>query len=65
MRFRFVLPEQAEELTRPSQKRLWLDEEKRLFPGANHPGENHQEKPIGLAVDGLFDLSTENDQLVP
>lgn len=45
--------------------RLWLDEEKRLFPGPNHPGENHQEKPIGLQIDGVFDLSTEDDQLVP
>ena len=44
--------------------RLWLDEEKRLFPGPNHPGENRQEKPIGLQIDGVFDLSTEDDQLV-
>jgi hypothetical protein len=43
---------------------VFLDEEKRLFPGPNHPGENHQEKPIALPVDGLFDLSTEDDQLV-
>jgi hypothetical protein len=47
------------------QKRLWLDEEKRLFPGPNHPGENHQEQPIGLQIDGVFDLSTEDDELVP
>ena len=60
-----MLPEQAEELTMPTQKRLWLDEEKRLFPGPNHPGENHQEKPIGLQIDGVFDLSTEDDELVP
>jgi hypothetical protein len=45
--------------------RLWLDEEKRLFPGPNHPGENHQEQPIDLQIDGVFDLSTENDQLMP
>jgi len=45
--------------------RLWLDEEKRLFPGPNHPGENHQEKPVGLQIDGVFDLSTEDDELVP
>ena len=44
--------------------RLWLDKEKCLFPGPNHPGENHQEKPIGLPGDGPFDLSTEDDQLV-
>ncbi len=43
----------------------FLDEEKCLFPGPNHPGENHQEKPIGLQIDGVFDLSTEDDQLMP
>ncbi|HEX6478934.1 MAG TPA: hypothetical protein VF043_08810 [Ktedonobacteraceae bacterium] len=48
----------------PTQKRLWLDEEKRLFPGPNHSRENHQEKPTGLQIDGVFDLSTEDDQLV-
>jgi|GEM_PF-2217157 len=43
---------------------VFLDEEKRLFPGPNHPGENHREKPIALPVDGSFDLSTEDDQFV-
>jgi len=43
---------------------VFLDKEKRLFPGPNHPGENHREKPIALPVDGSFDLSTEDDQLV-
>jgi hypothetical protein len=43
---------------------VFLNEEKRLFPSPNHPGENHQEKPIALPIDGLFDLSTEDDQLV-
>jgi len=60
-----VLPEQAEEFTVPAQKGLWLDKEKRLFPGPNHPGKNHKEQPIGLQIDGVFDLSTEDDQLVP
>ena len=65
MRLRFALPQQAEELTVSTQKRLRLDKEKRLFPGPNHPGENHKEKPIGLPIGGSFDLSTEDDQLVP
>jgi hypothetical protein len=26
--------------------RLWLDEEKRLFPGPNHSGEKHQEQAV-------------------
>jgi hypothetical protein len=59
-----VLPEQAEELTRPSQKRLWLNNEENLFPGPNHSSQEHQEKPVGLPVDRLLDLSTENDQLL-
>jgi hypothetical protein len=36
-----------------------------LFPDANHPGENHQENPIALQIDGVVDLSTEDDQLLP
>jgi len=44
---------------------VFLDEEKRLVPGPNHPGENHEEEPIGLQLDGVFDLSTKDDQLVP
>ena len=49
----------------PAKNRLWLDVEKRLFTVPNHPGENHQEKPVGLQIDGVFDLSTEDDELVP
>ena len=48
----------------PTQKRLWLNKEERLFPGPNHPGQQHQKKPIRLAVDRAFDLSPENNQLV-
>jgi hypothetical protein len=59
-----VLPERAEELTMPSKDRLWLDKEERLFPGPNHPDEEHQEKPVRLPVNGTFDLSTQDDQLV-
>ena len=46
------------------QQRLWLDKEKRLFPGPNHAGQKHQEKPVSLPADGLFDVSTKDDQLV-
>ena len=45
-RLGFALPEHAEELTMPAQKCLWLDKEERLFPGPNHPGQKHQEKPV-------------------
>ena len=30
----------------PAKKCFRLDKEKRLFPGPNHPGQKHQEKPI-------------------
>ena len=56
--FRFALPEHTEELTVPAQKCLRLDKKEGLFPGPNHPGEYDQEKPIALAVDRLFVLST-------
>jgi len=46
------------------QECLRLDEEKRLFPGADHPGQKHQEQPVRLPIDGAFDLSTQDDQLV-
>ena len=44
--------------------RLRLDKEKRLFPVPNHPGGSHQEQTLSPPVDGSFDLSTEDDQLV-
>ena len=44
--------------------RLWLDEKEGLFPGPNHPGQQHQEKPVRFPVDRSFDLSTKDDQLV-
>ena len=41
---------------------VFLDKEKGLFPGSDHPGEEHQKKPIRLSVGRSFDLSTQNDQ---
>ena len=61
----FVLPEHAEELTMPAQKCFWLDKEERLFPGPSHPGQEHQKKPICFPANGTFDLSTQDDQLLP
>jgi hypothetical protein len=59
-----VLPEHAEELTMPAQKRFWLDKKERLFPGPNHPGQQHQEEPVGLWLNWSFDPSMKDDQLV-
>jgi hypothetical protein len=44
----------------PPQKRLWLDKEKRLFPGPNQSSQNHQKQPIYLPVCRSLDLSTED-----
>ena len=44
--------------------RLRLDKEKRLFPGSNHPGEEHQKKPIPLSIHRAFDLLMQDEQLM-
>jgi hypothetical protein len=46
----------------PAQQRLWLDKQKRLFPGPHHSGQQHQEKPVGLFVNWSLDLSMEDDE---
>jgi hypothetical protein len=43
---------------------VFLNKEERLFPSPNHPGQEHQKKPVRLPVDRAFYLSPENDQLV-
>ena len=57
--------EQTKKLTVPAEKRLWLDQEERLFPGSDHPCQEHQEKPIRLAVHWSLDLSAQDDELLP
>ena len=48
----------------PAQKCLRLDKEKRLFPGSDHPDQEHQQETVGLPVCWSFDLATQNDQLL-
>jgi hypothetical protein len=43
---------------------VFLDKEERLFPGSDHPGQEHQEKPVPFPVDRSFDVATKDDQLV-
>lgn len=64
MRLRCALPEQTEKLTVPAEERLWLDKQKRLFPGSDHPGKEHQKKTIRLPIGWSLDLSMQNDQLL-
>jgi hypothetical protein len=46
------------------QQRLRLDKVKRLFPGPNHSGQEHQEKSVRLSVNWSLDLSMEDDELL-
>ncbi len=48
----------------PAKQRLRLDKKERLFPSPNHPGQEHQKKPVRFPVDRALYLSPENDQLV-
>lgn len=48
----------------PSQQRPRLDKEERFFPGSNHPGQEHQKKPVRLSLHRAFDLSPQDEQLV-
>jgi hypothetical protein len=46
------------------QQRFRLDKVKRLFPGPNHSGQEHQEKSVYLPVNWSLDLSMEDDELL-
>jgi hypothetical protein len=59
---RLVLPKELEALAMPSHQRLWLDNEQRLLPGSDHPGQKHQEHPIRCGTGRSFHLSPQDDQ---
>jgi len=48
----------------PEQYRLWLSNEKRLFPGPNEPCQQDEEYAIGPGDGWPFYLPLENGQLV-
>ncbi len=59
----FVLPEEPKSLAVPAQKRLWLDNEERLFPGSNSSCKLHQEQPIRFVYEALLkQLKTHSSQ---
>ncbi len=60
----FVLPEEPISLAMPAQERLWLDNEKRLLPGPNYPGQKHQKHPIRFGICRSFHVSAEDDELL-
>ncbi len=61
---RLVSPKELETLTTPAQQRLGLDNEQRLLPSANDPGQKHQEHAVRLGTGSPFHLSTQDDQLL-
>ena len=48
----------------PPQKRLGLNDEKRLLPGPNRPRQKNQEHPVRFGTGWSFRLSPEDDQLL-
>jgi len=48
----------------PAQKCLRMNNEEGLFPGPNYPGQQHQEKPIGLPAGRSFDVPMRDDELL-
>ena len=48
----------------PTKQRFWLNDEKRLLPGPNHPGQKHQKHPVRFGTARSFHLSTEDDKLL-
>ena len=59
-----VFPIELEPLTMPTEERLWLNDEKRLLPGSNHPGQKHQDHPVRFGTGWSFHLSTKNNELL-
>jgi hypothetical protein len=41
---------------------VFLDNEQRLLPGSDHPGQKHQEHPIRFGTGRSFHLSPQDDQ---
>src|SRR5215469_12058712 len=41
-----VLPKELEALAMPPQERLWPNDEQRLLPGSDHPGQKNQKHPV-------------------
>jgi len=48
----------------PPQERLWLNDEKYLLPGPNHPCQKHQQESIRFGAGWSFHLSAQDDKLL-
>jgi len=49
----------------PTQERLWLDNEQGLLPSLNGSCQQYQHFPIRLATSWSFDLSAQDNKLLP
>jgi hypothetical protein len=43
---------------------LWLNDEQRLLPCSNHPGQKHEKHTICFGTGGSFKLSAEDNELL-
>ena len=58
------IPIQLESMAMPMEERLWLNDEQRLLPCSNHPGQKHEEHAIRFGTGGSFHLSAEGNELL-
>jgi hypothetical protein len=59
-----ILPKELEALPMPPQEPLWLNDEKCLLPGPNHPCQKQQKHPIRFVAGWSFHLSTQDEKLL-
>jgi hypothetical protein len=58
------LPIELKSLAMSLQERFWLNNEKRLLPGPNHPCQKHQKHSIRFGAGWAFHLSAQDDQML-
>jgi len=48
----------------PTQQCVWLNDEKRLFPCPDHPGQEYEEQSIRLRACWSFHLPLQHNELL-
>jgi hypothetical protein len=48
----------------PAEQSVWLNDQKGILPGSNHPGQQDEEDAIGPAERWPFHLPLEDDELL-
>ena len=59
-----AFPDKAKEFPMPPQQCVWLNNQEGLLPCANQPGQQDEERSIGLGASRSFHLSMENNELL-